>query len=205
MQTDHLTTEQLSASLDGQLSENERSIVEEHLASCPECLRELDELRQTVTLLRALPAAVPPRSIRIYESGEVPRRASQPWALPTWLRAMGGAAAAFMVVLWAADAMPRAAQLSPATSSLQGSSAVSLTPESAFNSAPAPARFQTQPTPAPAAPQAAADSAAVRSAPSAAGAVAGAAPPNQTEGSGAQPAAKADTTAHEPVTPAPLT
>jgi len=55
-------TEKVSSYLDGQLSVDERRQVEEHLKNCSECQRELDELKQTVALLRACPPAKLPRS-----------------------------------------------------------------------------------------------------------------------------------------------
>ena len=58
----HLTTEQLSAFLDQQLSEQEQARGQVHLDTCEDCRRELTGLRQTVTLLRALPPAELPRS-----------------------------------------------------------------------------------------------------------------------------------------------
>ncbi len=58
----HLTTEQLSAMLDGQLSHEEQLDWNPHLKACQLCQRRLADLRQTVALLRALPQAELPRS-----------------------------------------------------------------------------------------------------------------------------------------------
>jgi len=58
----HLTTEQLSALLDEQLSDEERAACEIHLRSCRQCRSALESLRQTVALLRALPMPDLPRS-----------------------------------------------------------------------------------------------------------------------------------------------
>jgi hypothetical protein len=52
----HLTTEQLSAFLDGQAE------IEEHLKTCAECRLRLADLQQTVLLLRQLPQPALPRS-----------------------------------------------------------------------------------------------------------------------------------------------
>ena len=52
--TCHDAREQLSALIDDVLDAEERSAVEAHLATCPECRRELQRLRGTVALLRAV-------------------------------------------------------------------------------------------------------------------------------------------------------
>ncbi len=57
----HLTTEQLSALLDEQLSNEERAACEIHLRSCLPCRSALESLRQTVALLHALPMPDLPR------------------------------------------------------------------------------------------------------------------------------------------------
>ena len=58
----HLTTEQLSALLDQQLSPEEQATYDAHLQTCQQCQRALADLRQTVALLRALPQPALPRS-----------------------------------------------------------------------------------------------------------------------------------------------
>jgi Putative zinc-finger len=58
----HLTTEQLSAYLDEQVSSEERSQWDSHLRTCEQCEQGLASLRQTVTLLHALPQPALPRS-----------------------------------------------------------------------------------------------------------------------------------------------
>src|SRR5262245_29291372 len=58
--TCHDAREQLSALIDDMLGAEERGAVEAHLATCAECRRELERLRDTVALLRALePARAP--------------------------------------------------------------------------------------------------------------------------------------------------
>ncbi|GCE19791.1 anti-sigma factor family protein [Dictyobacter kobayashii] len=63
----HLTTEQLSALLDDQISagEQEESAYRAHLQTCEQCQLEFADLKQTVRLLRALPAPRPPRSFAL--------------------------------------------------------------------------------------------------------------------------------------------
>ena len=58
----HLTTEQLSAHLDGQLSGKEQSQLDAHLKTCEQCQQELTDLRRTVALLHAMPRPALPRS-----------------------------------------------------------------------------------------------------------------------------------------------
>jgi predicted anti-sigma-YlaC factor YlaD len=61
----HLTTEQLSAFIDKQLSVEEQSQVDEHLKQCEQCQLWLKELRQTVMLVHALPQPQLPRSFAL--------------------------------------------------------------------------------------------------------------------------------------------
>jgi anti-sigma factor RsiW len=61
----HLTIEQLSASLDGQLSQSEQEYARQHLSTCEQCQQQQAELRQTVALLHALPRPTPSRSFML--------------------------------------------------------------------------------------------------------------------------------------------
>ncbi|HYT35156.1 MAG TPA: zf-HC2 domain-containing protein [Ktedonobacteraceae bacterium] len=61
----HLTTEQLSALLDRQLSAEEQAACNAHLESCQQCQRALASLRQTVALLRSMPQPAAPRSFAL--------------------------------------------------------------------------------------------------------------------------------------------
>ncbi|GHO83519.1 anti-sigma factor family protein [Dictyobacter formicarum] len=78
----HLTTEELSALLDNQLSmgEPEENMYHAHLQSCEQCQLEFAELRQTVKLLRSLPAPTLPRSFALPAdiSWEVPEVDEEP-------------------------------------------------------------------------------------------------------------------------------
>ena len=58
----HLTTEQLSALRDKQLSGQELADCNAHLSACTQCQNALADLRQTVALVHALPKADLPRS-----------------------------------------------------------------------------------------------------------------------------------------------
>ncbi len=59
---EHLTTEQLSASFDKQLSPQERAVFDAHISTCQQCQNKLSDLRLTVALLHALPDEEAPRS-----------------------------------------------------------------------------------------------------------------------------------------------
>ncbi len=57
--------ESLSAYLDGELSAREKAGVEKHLQECRACSENLSTLRQTVALLKELPAVPAPRSFAL--------------------------------------------------------------------------------------------------------------------------------------------
>jgi anti-sigma factor RsiW len=61
-QNEHLTSEQLSASLDKQLSPQEQAVFDAHIASCQQCQHRLADFRLAATLLHALPQEAVPRS-----------------------------------------------------------------------------------------------------------------------------------------------
>lgn len=105
--------ERLSAYLDGQFPEGERSALERHIAGCARCAAELEELRRTIEVLRTLPAPALPRSFALPElapAATAPRavrhpvgvarggRRATPWAgIAQW--AGGLAAVAGLVLL----------------------------------------------------------------------------------------------------------
>jgi hypothetical protein len=59
---EHLTTEQLSASFDRQLSPQEQAVFDAHISICQQCQNKLSDLRLTAALLRALPEEEVPRT-----------------------------------------------------------------------------------------------------------------------------------------------
>lgn len=71
--------ELLSPFLDGQVTPEERAVVEAHLATCQECARELQSLRWTVGLLHQIPVARVPRSFAIPATRPAPRRSLRDW------------------------------------------------------------------------------------------------------------------------------
>lgn len=74
----HLTTEQLSAYLDKQVTANDVSQYDAHLNTCEQCKQLLAELRQTALLLRSLPQPALPRSFVLSESLLASTRPAQP-------------------------------------------------------------------------------------------------------------------------------
>ena len=101
----HVKTETLSDYLDGQLSPSAQRRVANHLESCPQCQRELQELRSTISHLRELPQQVPTRSFtftappsRVFTTSPSPTM----W-VPTWAYAgaasLAGLALALLVLV----------------------------------------------------------------------------------------------------------
>jgi hypothetical protein len=72
----HLTPEQLSAYLDGDVAAVERTRQDAHLRDCPDCRDELVALRTTVVLLRGLPEYRPRRSFQLQPDQIA---ATRPW------------------------------------------------------------------------------------------------------------------------------
>jgi Putative zinc-finger len=64
-QDPHLTTEQLSALLDKQLSPEEQAACRVHLIGCEQCQDALDNVQLTVNLLRSLPQLEVPHSFAL--------------------------------------------------------------------------------------------------------------------------------------------
>jgi hypothetical protein len=100
--TCHDAREQLSALIDDALGAEARSAVEAHLATCAECRRELEQLRGTVALLRAVePARAPVGFVdRVLEAARPapwPRRLVRALLLP-WPVKLPVEAAAIVLV-----------------------------------------------------------------------------------------------------------
>jgi len=99
----HADTKLLSAFLDHQATAAERARLEAHLRDCAVCREELDSLRQTVMLLRALSRVPVPRAFTLSEAqvGRRRRAAGMPWGMEL-LRGLAGAAAIILLVAAAA-------------------------------------------------------------------------------------------------------
>lgn len=109
----HLTTEQISAMLDQQLTSEDLAACSAHLSGCDQCQSALDDLRQTVRLLRSLPQIEVPRSftlsadfrISVDKNEQQPveqstvRVATSPRRLPTPLRRTLGVISALAAVI----------------------------------------------------------------------------------------------------------
>jgi hypothetical protein len=104
----HVAEDLLSAYLDNQVTAAERDRIEGHLHSCAVCQRELDTLRQTVTLLRAMPRVQVPHAFTLSEAQVGIRR---PAARPAWyggaLRGFAAVTAMLLVALVAANLLRR--------------------------------------------------------------------------------------------------
>ena len=98
----HVDVDTLSAYLDHQIAPAERARVEGHLADCAACQGELDGLRQTVTLLQALPRVPVPRAFTLSEAQVGIRR---PQTQPVWVGWARGLAAVTAIALVAVVAV----------------------------------------------------------------------------------------------------
>jgi hypothetical protein len=102
-QRGHVNAELFSAHLDDQVTAAERARLDAHLRGCAACQAELDGLRQTVTLLRAMPRVPVPRAFTLSEVQVGIRRPSPRTA---WLggaaRGLAAVTAVVLVALMAA-------------------------------------------------------------------------------------------------------
>jgi hypothetical protein len=92
--------ELLSAYIDGEVTGDERALVETHLATCVACARDLASLRQTVTMLRQLPPVAAPRPFTLRESDVAPIRPARPaWWQRPWAQGLVAATAVLLCVV----------------------------------------------------------------------------------------------------------
>lgn len=97
MECTRFEEELLVAYLFDEASPDEKKAVEEHLASCERCSRTLAELKGTVSTLKAWQDEELPRSVVLLPSRTEPSRGRS--KTPLWLRGLGWAAAAAVLVL----------------------------------------------------------------------------------------------------------
>lgn len=143
---------QLSAYIDGRLSEGERRALEGHLEACPSCQRDLQELRATVEALRSLPLAEAPRSFALRPE-QVALRPSGRWPAPSL-----GALAIPMRLAVASLAVALAVLVFVDVGDLGGDGAMTQgTPAAERAAAPDQAQDQTQAAEAPSPPAEGAD------------------------------------------------
>ncbi len=107
----------LSPYLDRVLEPGEAARLEAHLAGCDACRRQLEGLRQTVALVRALPQEAMPRAISI------PVRRVRDWEWRGALMPLAGAAAALVLAVGAYSLGRAGTTLSPGAASIPISSA----------------------------------------------------------------------------------
>lgn len=96
--------EDLSALLDGELSEERETEVRGHAASCPRCARRLDALRSVDGLLASAPAPPVPHDLRARLDARIAAdaRRRRPPARPPRLRRLGRPALGFAAAAAAA-------------------------------------------------------------------------------------------------------
>ncbi len=102
----------LSAYLDGEVSTEDQSAVEEHLEGCRACTEDLRTLRQTVELLHTLPAVAPRRSFTLRHLATEERRPWWAWSFP-YLRSATAAALALLLLVVSGDWAVRQLGLAP--------------------------------------------------------------------------------------------
>ena len=103
----HLGPDTLAEYMDGRLGAAARARVDQELASCADCREELEELQDTVSLLRQLPVEPVPRSFTMPAPPVQPDspREFAPLRMPRWVYAgAASAAAVVLAVLVSADA-----------------------------------------------------------------------------------------------------
>lgn len=98
----HSTKKKLLPYLDGELSQAERSQVEEHVAACDQCRRELEYLRSLTSALRSAAPEVEPEPVDIWprvqvQITKVPQR-NQGWLSGARLQIAGAAVALLLIV-----------------------------------------------------------------------------------------------------------
>jgi anti-sigma factor RsiW len=98
----HLDDEATSSYIDGTLSPAEMAAARRHLATCPDCRRNLATLQQTVLLLKEMPQVAAPRSFVLREVDVMPRR-SQRSPLFSFLRVATAAVAVLLAVVLGGD------------------------------------------------------------------------------------------------------
>lgn len=184
----------LSEYLDGSLGARERAWVDAHLATCAGCQQELESLRLTVQLLRALPQVAVPRSFVVRPAELQPARPIGWPSVPALARATGALAAAFAVVLAASVALQAPRASAPGFAGSAEAPAATLAVAPTAPAAASEARPQAAPRLA-----TSADSAARPTAPSTLAAPA----PAATAAPAAKPAAAARPAAQPTTMPAP--
>jgi len=96
----------LSAYLDDELTDSQKSRLERHLAVCPACRQALASLRDTVTLLRRTPARPVPRSFTLPASVQPEQARNRRWNLAySYLRGATVVTSFLFILLVSGDAL----------------------------------------------------------------------------------------------------
>ena len=98
--TDHLSEEQISASVDGQLEAEERRLLEAHLTGCEKCRKIFEEMSEVTRLFRD-EELTPPAHLwgRISLKLDSPSGGSRRWRLSWGRKKISAAAAAILLML----------------------------------------------------------------------------------------------------------
>ena len=96
--------ELLSSYIDGEVTDAERKLVEDHVATCEDCREELESLRWTVSVLREMPEVETSRS---FAFSTPPDRTRERPRLVTATRWAASAAAVLLVALVATEVATR--------------------------------------------------------------------------------------------------
>lgn len=112
-----LRRELLSSYLDGRLNEGETRKLEEHLKGCPGCAQEVDEGRNAVRLIQAMPQVSPPRSFALVPA--VLQPVGRPAPLRRYLTLATATSALLLMLAFTGD-LAGIGQLEQAPRALQG-------------------------------------------------------------------------------------
>lgn len=140
----HIKQDDLSAYLDGQVSGTDAASIDQRLAQCADCRRELDALRSTVSLLQRMPELTLPRSFVMPGPPPAPIviRPAAPLRMPQWVYSGSAAVAALVLaILISADATGLLAPDLPART-LESTAAAAVAPQAAQAPQAAPESFQ---------------------------------------------------------------
>lgn len=145
----------LSPYLDGEVTEEERVLVEQALVGSTELQRELETLRRTVTLLTALPPMPAPRPFTLTEADvkiAIPARKNF-FGLPTWFRGVATLAVVLLCVVAAGSLFwsmqfKRASQPAAEVANAPKMTAATVAPEAQSAAAPVQPTATEEPAPA---------------------------------------------------------
>lgn len=141
---DHrFASERLSAYLDGALTAREVARLEQHLAQCEACRRDLATLRSTLMLLRRIPLRPSPRSFALPRSVQPQQASYRRWNLAfSFLQTATVAVATVLIVMVSGSALFSMGAIPTSNGPTYGAIPAS---ETALPPAPAPVAIMAQP------------------------------------------------------------